>query len=233
MRGGLVQVNFNGHRVHIRASHVGMDTASLLENFHKDHDVKEHKAIWKDKIAGRHVVVGYDDLEPMSGITLKLNASMSLIRLFPSTFGNVVMILVAVPIYGPDGKQMHQEYAAKVEQMVNEVNSKHTGLVMYYQRRMPFAERTALFASADVLVNSSIRHGLNLVPFEFVMCGSEKKGGFVVSEFLGCSRVLPGAVRTNPWRDEDMAKAIHKLLLVEEHQKEYWHQLQVCMCARA
>jgi hypothetical protein len=52
----------------------------------------------------------------------------------------------------------------------------------------------------------------------------------VVSEFLGCSRVLPGAVRTNPWRDEDMAKAIHRLLLLDEHTKEYWHALQVSFC---
>ncbi len=85
------------------------------------------------------------------------------------------MIIVAVPLKGPDGKILHSDYAHRVEQLVTEVNEKHPGLVLYFEKRMPFAERTALFASSDVLVNSSLRHGLNLVPFEFVLCGSEKK----------------------------------------------------------
>jgi ribosomal protein L17 len=34
----------------------------------------------------------------------------------------------------------------------------------------------------------------------------------------------------NPWRDEDMAKAMHKLLNQESHQKAFWHQLQVEFC---
>ena len=102
-----------------------------------------------------------------------------------------------------------------------------------YQRRMPFAERVSLFASADMLVNAAVRHGLNLVPFEFVLCGGDKHPGFVVSEFLGCSRVMPGAVRTNPWRDECLAKAIYNLLTQETHQKAFWHQLQVCRTSSA
>lgn len=216
--------------MHIRASHVGMDTTTLVQHFNTDPSVTEHMALWKDRLVGRHVILGYDDLEPMSGITLKLTAIDSLVRLFPSTLGNVILVLVAIPLRGTDGKVLHPAYTVKVNKMVEEMNEAHPGLVLYYQRRMPFAERTALFASSDVLVNSSIRHGLNLVPFEFVMCSKVKKGGFVVSEFLGCSRVLPGAVRTNPWRDEDMAKAIHRLLLLDEHHKEYWHTLQVSFC---
>ena len=73
------------------------------------------------------------------------------------------------------------------------LNSAYPGLVMLHERRMPFAERVSLFASSDMLVNAAVRHGLNLVPFEFVLCGSDKHPGFVVSEFLGCSRVMPGA----------------------------------------
>ncbi len=38
------------------------------------------------------------------------------------------------------------------------------------------------------------------------------------------------AVRTNPWRDECMAKAMYKLLKQETHEKAFWHQLQVDFC---
>jgi hypothetical protein len=45
-------------RVHIRASHVGMDATSFMETFQTDPEVAKNKAIWKEKIAGRHVVLG-------------------------------------------------------------------------------------------------------------------------------------------------------------------------------
>lgn len=173
------------------------------------------------------MILGYDDLEPMSGMLLLLNAAKSLVRLFPQTLGNVVLVLVAVPLVDANGSELHSDYRRRVEQEVEKINSAYPGLVVMYQRRMPFAERVSLFASADLLVNAAVRHGLNLVPFEFVLCGGDKHPGFVVSEFLGCSRVMPGAVRTNPWRDECMAKAIHDLLSQQSHQKAFWHQLQV------
>lgn len=177
-------------------------------------------------------VLGYDDLEPMSGLLLLVNALESLVRLFPTTLGNLVLVLVAVPLLDAHKQEMHEDYKRRVEQQVDKLNQWYPGLVVMYQRRMPFAERVSLFASADMLVNAAVRHGLNLVPFEFVLCGADKHPGFVVSEFLGCSRVMPGALRTNPWRDEDMAKAIYKLLKQESHQKAFWHHLQVDFCKK-
>jgi len=232
MRGGLVQLNFRGHHVHIRASHVGMDSGTFLEKFESDERVPQFKAKWNEIFRSKHVVLGYDDLEPMSGILLLLRAFQSLVRLFPSILGNVVLVLVTVPLQDAEGNEIHSDYRNEVAKLANELNNEYPGLVLHYHRRMPFAERVSLFSCADMLVNSSIRHGLNLVPFEFVLCGDEKKGGFVVSEFLGCSRVLPGAVRTNPWRDEDLARAIHKLLLQDDHEKKFWHELQVAFCKK-
>ena len=53
--------------------------------------------------------------------------------------------------------------------------------------------------AADVLLNSAVRHGLSLVPMEFVMSGTgpvgdvrpvgAKQGALVLSEFTACSRV--------------------------------------------
>lgn len=77
--------------------------------------------------------------------------------------------------------------------------------------KMPFAPRAALFSASDALVNCAVRHGLSLVPFEYVLAsemGDGKKGSLIISEFAACSRVIPGTMRFSPWKDEDVAKAI-------------------------
>jgi len=238
MRGGLIQVTYLGHRVHVRANHVGLDTDSFLSRFHSDPTVARARQSWQETLGDSKVVLGYDDLEPWSGITLKLQAFKSMIRLFPRSVDEARMVLVATPLTDSEGRQLYQDYLSKVQALVDEINAIRPGLVTLFMRKMSFAERTALFSVSDVMVNSSVRHGLNLMPFEFILCGSGdcdgggggRPGGFVVSEFLGCSRVLPGAVRTNPWRDEDLARAIYRLLLQPNHEKEYWHQLQMQQC---
>ena len=35
--------------------------------------------------------------------------------------------------------------------------------------------------------------------------------------------------QASPWRDEDLARAIHKLLNQEAHERAFWHQLQVAL----
>ena len=77
----------------------------------------------------------------------------------------------------------------------------------------------------DVVVVTATRDGMNLVPYEYVVCrqgpsgssapgGSSNGGGgsnmlpdkrhgmLVVSEFVGCSPSLSGAIRVNPWSIE-------------------------------
>lgn len=230
MRAGLAQLTFRGHAVHIRPSHVGMDSEAFLAKLAADNEHQRFALEWKTLFKDRHVVLGYDDLEPMSGIVLLLEAVKSLVRLFPSILGRLVVVVVAVPLVDAHGRHLHTAYQEQVEGEVSKLNAQHPGLVLFYQRRMAFSERTALFRSADMLVNSAVRHGLNLVPLEFVLCAAEKKGGVVVSEFLGCSRVLPGAIRSNPWRDEDLGRAIYKLLVQEEREKGFWHRLQEEFC---
>ncbi len=54
---------------------------------------------------------------------------------------------------------------------------------------------------SDLYCNSSIRHGLSLVPFEYVLacagCNGGKVGLLVISEFAACSRVIPGTMKVS------------------------------------
>ena len=71
-------------------------------------------------------------------------------------------------------------------------------------------------------------------------------GSLVLSEFTACSRVIPGeleltmtvvvltdgagAMRTNPWREEDFARSIVKCLRQPQYERKHWHSQQFEWC---
>lgn len=116
---------------------------------------------------------------------------------------------------------------------------------------MPLYERIALYSIADVAVVTATRDGMNLMPYEYIVCRqgpesthdktaqensgeslpsdtnfydskshsqaadpanqavSAKSSMLVVSEFVGCSPSLSGALRINPWSVEAVRDAIY------------------------
>ncbi|KFG41965.1 trehalose-phosphatase, partial [Toxoplasma gondii GAB2-2007-GAL-DOM2] len=66
-------------------------------------------------------------------------------------------------------------------------------------------EKWALFTAGDCFLDTSIRDGLNLNPFEFICCHKDNVTGVILSEFTGCSRALASAIRVNPWKNHQHA----------------------------
>lgn len=67
-------------------------------------------------------------------------------------------------------------------------------------KEVEWEERCSLFMAADCLLDSCIRDGLNLNPFEYFCCRSkEDHTAAILSEFTGCSRALASPIRVNPW----------------------------------
>lgn len=96
---------------------------------------------------------------------------------------------------------MHSDYTAQVTKHVEELDRDFPGSVLLLQEKMAFARRCALFSMSDLYCNSSVRHGLSLVPFEYVLasasCPGAKIGSLVISEFAACSRVIPGTMKVS------------------------------------
>jgi trehalose 6-phosphate synthase/phosphatase len=66
---------------------------------------------------------------------------------------------------------------------------------------------------------------MNLVPYEYVVCrqGLEDSGNkngsmLVVSEFVGCTPSLSGALRINPWNVEDTADHLYRAITMSQHE---------------
>lgn len=92
--------------------------------------------------------------------------------------------------------------------MVSRINSKVQRVggdsppIQYITRDVPSEELIALYCAADMLITSPIRDGMNIVPFQYVVC-REVHGAVarvVLSEFAGCAQSLGGAMLINPVR---------------------------------
>ena len=235
-RGGLLHMNYSGHHVHVRACHVGIDANTVIKRLKED-SVAVQQGLWREqfKKMGRQVViVGYDDLEPLSGITLKLAAFKNLLALFPQYTKTLVLVQVGIELHDRRGEVMHQDYISQVHAHASDINKSYPGTILMLQEKMAFARRTALFSISDLYCNASIRHGLSLVPFEYVLataaCPGAIMGSLVISELAASSRVIPGTMKVNPSRDEDFARAIHRCLEQPLSEKQHWQQQQAAWC---
>ena len=107
-------------------------------------------------------------------------------------------------------QQPHSVQAATSSHADQECGSLAGPIVFYCRRQggMSLSERLALYNLGSVYFSSAFRDGLNLSPLEFVYASERTQGVVVVSEFSSCSRMLPGAIRINPWKVSAVANAL-------------------------
>jgi trehalose 6-phosphate synthase/phosphatase len=69
-------------------------------------------------------------------------------------------------------------------------------------------EKAAYYAAVECCLLSAVRDRLNWIPYIYTVCRQEstalgddapKRSAIVLSEFIGCSPSLSGAIRVNPW----------------------------------
>ena len=91
---------------------------------------------------------------------------------------------------------------------------------------MPLYERIALYSIADVAVVTATRDGMNLMPYEYIVCreAATEPSMMVVSEFVGCSPSLSGAIRVNPWSIEAVRDGIYAAIRLSEAERGLRHQ---------
>ncbi|XP_047089892.1 alpha,alpha-trehalose-phosphate synthase [UDP-forming] 6-like [Lolium rigidum] len=189
---------------------------------------------------GKVVMLGVDDMDIFKGISLKLLAMEELLRQHPEWRGKLVLVQVANPARGR-GKNVAgvQEETYAMVQRINEAyGAPGYEPVVLIDQPLQFYERVAYYVIAEVCLVTAVRDGMNLIPYEYVasrqgndkldrilrLCKpEEKKSMLVVSEFIGCSPSLSGAIRVNPWNIEAVADAMESALVLPEREKNMRH----------
>jgi alpha,alpha-trehalose-phosphate synthase [UDP-forming] len=214
-RGSLIQVpDPAGARI-VRAGSfpVSIDFSAFAELAGRP-DVRARAREIRDGLGDPDVVLlGVDRLDYTKGILHRLNAYGELLDEGRLSSPGTVFIMVASP--SRERVEHYRILRDEVETTVGRINGQHGELgalgsppVHYLHQSFPREEMAALYLTADVMLVTSLRDGMNLVAKEFVACRDDESGTLVLSEFTGAADELAGAFLVNPHDIEGLKDAI-------------------------
>ena len=169
------------------------------------------------KNSPHRLLVGVDRLDYSKGIPRRLLAFERLLLEHPEWQGHVRLVQVAVPSRGRVGA--YKRFRSEVEALVGRINGEFATPawtpIQYIYRSLPAHLLLALYRTADVMLVTPVRDGMNLVAKEFAATRSDENGVLVLSEFAGAADELREALIVNPYDVDGTAAALHYALTMD------------------
>mmetsp|Transcript_7436 Transcript_7436/g.16134 ORF Transcript_7436/g.16134 Transcript_7436/m.16134 type:complete len:857 (+) Transcript_7436:209-2779(+) len=230
---GSITIDYYGRTVGIKIMPTGVKPQRYLDGFDWD-EFKWRRGELKAQFDGLTVMVGVDDMDVFKGIELKLQALERLLEYHSEWRGKLVLVQITNPprSSGRDITELHKFVTDLVDSINKRFGSEGYQPVHYLERHVPLHERMAFYSVADCAVVTATRDGMNLVPYEYIVCRQGPEGDsespqdsmLVVSEFVGCSPSLSGAIRVNPWSVESVADGMYAAVKMPIEHRRLRHE---------
>ncbi|KAK6160163.1 hypothetical protein DH2020_003544 [Rehmannia glutinosa] len=195
----------------------------------------------QEQFKGKKLILGVDDMDIFKGISLKLLAFEQLLLQHREFQGKLVLVQIVNPARssGKDVQEAKRETYLTAKRINEVYGSSDYEPVILIDRSAPRYEKTAYYAVAECCIVNAVRDGMNLVPYKYIVCrqgsssmeqtmgvklDSPRTSMLVVSEFIGCSPSLSGAIRVNPWDIDAVAEAMHMAITMPDAEKQLRHE---------
>ncbi|XVE85601.1 hypothetical protein DITRI_Ditri17bG0103400 [Diplodiscus trichospermus] len=239
---GYIGVEYYGRTVSIKILPVGIHMGQLQSVLSlPETEAKVTELLKQYCYQGRTILLGVDDMDIFKGISLKLLAMEQLLLRHPECQGKVVLVQIANPARGrgKDVKEVQEETYSTAKRINETFGKPGYDPVVLIDEPLKFYERIAYYVVAECCLVTAVRDGMNLIPYEYIISrqGNErldkvlglepstpKKSMLVVSEFIGCSPSLSGAIRVNPWNTDAVEDAMDCALAMAEAEKQLRHE---------
>ncbi|CAH1439759.1 unnamed protein product [Lactuca virosa] len=239
---GYISLEYYGRTVSIKILPVGIHMKQLQSVLNlPETESKVSSLIKQFQQQGKTMLLGVDDLDIFKGISLKLLAMEQLLIQHPEWQGKVVLVQIANPARGTgkDVKEVKTETYSTVKRINETFGRPGYDPVILIDEPLKFYERIAYYVTAECCLVTAVRDGMNLIPYEYIISrqgtnnldkvlglepSTPKKSMLVVSEFIGCSPSLSGAVRVNPWNIDAVSDAMDCALELSEGEKQMRHE---------
>ncbi|THU70334.1 hypothetical protein C4D60_Mb08t23900 [Musa balbisiana] len=237
---GYIGLEYYGRTVSIKILSVGIHIGRLQSVLNHPATASKVQEIEKN-FQGKKLLLGVDDMDLFKGISLKLLAFELLLERHPTLREKIILVQIVNPTrsMGKDVKEAIEDTLLITERINNSYGTPGYEPVVLIDKPIPFHEKIAFYVAAECCIVNAVRDGMNLVPYEYVVCrqGTEemdKSRGFhvgsthtstlIVSEFVGCSPSLSGAFRVNPWSIEDVSDALYRSINSGETERQMQHE---------
>jgi trehalose 6-phosphate synthase len=207
-RFGIVQVGFRNVRV--GAFPISIDSGELDESSRRRSVRDRARQIRKELGNPTTIMLGVDRLDYTKGIDVRLTALLELLEEGRVDPEKTVMIQLATP--SRERVESYIQMRGDIERQVGRINGEFGRVghpvVHYLHKPVPRDELIASFVSADVMLVTPLRDGMNLVAKEYIACRSDLGGALVLSEFTGAAAELRQSYLCNPHDLEGVKDAI-------------------------
>ncbi|XP_057967645.1 probable alpha,alpha-trehalose-phosphate synthase [UDP-forming] 11 [Malania oleifera] len=238
---GYIGIEYYGRTVSIKILPAGIHMGQLESAMSLPETADKVKEL-KEQFKGKIVMLGVDDMDMFKGISLKFLAMRQLLAQNPGLEEKVVLVQIANPARSR-GKDV-QEVQNEIHLIAKEINESYgkPGYepIVFINRFVPTQEKVAYYAISECCVVNPVRDGMNLVPYKYTVCrqgspaldmvlgtdgsASLKKSVIIVSEFVGCSPSLSGAIRVNPWNIDCVSEAMSSAITMADTEKQLRHE---------
>ncbi|XP_047963284.1 probable alpha,alpha-trehalose-phosphate synthase [UDP-forming] 8 [Salvia hispanica] len=237
---GHIGLDYFGRTVYIKILPVGIHMGRLESVLNLRSTCNKVKEL-QEQFNGKKVILGVDDMDIFKGISLKLLAFEQLLLQHRELQGKLVLVQIVNPARssGKDVQEVKKE-TYNAAKRINELYGCSDYVpVILIDRHAPRYEKTAYYAVAECCIVNAVRDGMNLVPYKYIVCrqgssimdqvtgtkpDSPRTSTLVVSEFIGCSPSLSGAIRVNPWDIDAVAEAMNMAITMADAEKQLRHE---------
>ncbi|KAJ6803960.1 putative alpha,alpha-trehalose-phosphate synthase [UDP-forming] 9 [Iris pallida] len=230
---GYIGIEYYGRTVGIKILPVGIDMSQLTAVVARK-ETEDKVEELRERFEGKQLLLGVDDVDVFKGIGLKFLAMEILLAENPRLVGRVVLVQIANPArsQGRDVQEVYQEIRDTAARINARFGKPGYDPIVLIDTAVPTFEKVAYYALADCVVVNPVRDGLNLVAYKYTVCRQwspalaaypKKKSVIVVSEFIGCSPSLSGAIRVNPWSVDAVAEGIYLAITMSDEEKQLRH----------
>lgn len=249
---GMLVMEYNGREIFVSCSHVEPDLTHMFQILENKHDGNSRALEFRNGIeqfiyttdsdgSRRHkklVISSADRLEGLTGLPLKLRAFDRFLALHPELRKSVVLIQIGLTLDSrPNDYKQTRDYVIRFSEEINRRwGTPDEPLVVFQEKaKTTCAERMQLWQMTDIYLDTCVRGGLWLFPFEFMVVQKRHEeldahrfvdrerheyGVMIASEFASYSRVLNGCLSVNPWKTEDMVSALTKAIEMTSYEKQ-------------
>ncbi|MGH3958630.1 alpha,alpha-trehalose-phosphate synthase (UDP-forming) [Mycobacterium sp.] len=214
VRSRFGEAQIDSRTVRVGAFPISIDSAEL-DRKARNRNVRRRAGDIRTELDNpRKVLLGVDRLDYTKGIDVRLKAFSELLAEGRVKRDDTVLVQLATP--SRERVESYQVLRNDIERQVGHINGEYGevghAVVHYLHRPVPRDELVAFFVSADVMLVTPLRDGMNLVAKEYVACRSDLGGALVLSEFTGAATELRQAYLVNPHDLEGVKDTIEAAL---------------------
>lgn len=171
--GGLLQVEYSGRSVLIKVGHSFLDPVAIVNNWLTLREGALQAAMALRSVAGtgpRFIFGAIDRSDILSGLDRKFDAYASFLR--SSAYARGKVILVQYVYFPTVAATSAEKYFLKIQAAADAINDEFRDwgpAIIFKPGPIRLEEKWGLYLAADAYIDTSLKQGLSLTPFEFLM----------------------------------------------------------------